>query len=50
MPVAGDNELLCRNLWLSLDPYMRSQMAGRHLSGKIVEGDLLRGETVAEGG
>lgn len=48
MPVAGENELLCRNLWLSLDPYMRSQMAGRHLSGSIGEGDLLRGETVAE--
>lgn len=48
VPVPAEGELLCRNLWLSLDPYMRSQIAGRHLSGTIKPGDLLRGETIAE--
>jgi len=44
----GDGEILCRNLYLSLDPYMRSQIAGRHISGTINEGDVLLGDTVAE--
>lgn len=43
-----DGEILCKNLYLSLDPYMRSQIAGRHISGKIDEGDLLKGETISE--
>lgn len=43
-----EGEILCKNLYLSLDPYMRSQIAGRHISGKIEEGDLLRGETISE--
>ncbi|MBF2755191.1 MAG: NADP-dependent oxidoreductase [Gammaproteobacteria bacterium AqS3] len=47
-PAIGEGEVLCRNLWLSLDPYMRSQIAGRHLSGSIAPGDVLLGETVAE--
>ena len=48
MPAAGDGEILCRNLYLSLDPYMRSQIAGRHMSGAVRPGDVMRGETVAE--
>ena len=44
----ADGEILCRNLYLSLDPYMRSQIAGRHMSGSIKPGELLRGETIAE--
>jgi NADPH-dependent curcumin reductase CurA len=44
-PAAG--EVLCRNEWLSLDPYMRSQMAGRHLSGAVGPGDVMRGETLS---
>ena len=43
-----DGELLCRTLYLSLDPYMRSQIAGRHISGTIAPGDLMRGESVCE--
>lgn len=43
-----DGEILCRNLYLSLDPYMRSQIAGRHMSGSILPGDVLKGETIAE--
>ncbi|MEQ5805894.1 NADP-dependent oxidoreductase [Alteromonas sp. NFXS44] len=45
-PEAG--EVLVKNLYLSLDPYMRSQIAGRHLSGAITPGDLMKGETIAE--
>lgn len=45
-PAAG--EFLCRNLYLSLDPYMRGQMSGRHISGVINPGELMRGETIGE--
>ena len=33
MPGPGTEEVLCRTRYLSLDPYMRSQIAGRHISG-----------------
>ena len=42
----GPGEVLVRNDWLSLDPYQRAQMAGRHLSGTAGAGEVLRGETV----
>jgi len=48
VPQVEEGEILCRNLWLSLDPYMRSQIAGRHLSGSVGPGDLLQGETIAK--
>ena len=44
----AEGEVLCRTLYLSLDPYMRSQIAGRHISGTIAPGDLMRGESVCE--
>lgn len=44
-PAAG--QALCETLYLSLDPYMRSQIAGRHMSGSITPGDVMRGETVS---
>lgn len=44
-PAAG--EVLCETVYLSLDPYMRSQLAGRHISGSIGPGDPMRGETVS---
>jgi NADPH-dependent curcumin reductase len=48
----GDSELadpapgqvLVRVTALSLDPYLRSAMAGRHMSGTIQVGDVVRGE------
>lgn len=43
-----EGEILCKNRYLSLDPYMRSQIAGRHISGSINPGDLLQGETISE--
>ena len=48
IPNATGDQVLCRNLYLSLDPYMRGQIAGRHLSGSVAPGDLMRGETISE--
>ena len=48
LPDAGPGQVLCRTRFLSLDPYMRSQIAGRHLSGSLTPGDLMRGESVCE--
>lgn len=45
---AGAGEILCRNLYLSLDPYMRGQINGRHISGAIHPGEVMRGETISE--
>lgn len=45
MPPGG---VLCRTRFLSLDPYMRSQIAGRHPSGSVAPGEVMRGETVSE--
>lgn len=43
----GAGEVVLRNDFISLDPYMRGQIAGRHLSGRINPGDIMRAETVA---
>lgn len=48
IPVPNDGEILCKTLYLSLDPYMRGQISGRHISGTVHPGDLMRGETVSE--
>ncbi len=47
MPEPTEGQVLCENLYLSLDPYMRSQIAGRHMSGSVKPGDVMRGETVS---
>lgn len=44
-PASG--ELLCETLYLSLDPYLRGRISGRHLSGAIPEGGLMTGEAVS---
>lgn len=44
----GEGQVLVRNQWLSLDPYMRSQIAGRHLSGRVLPGEVMQGETVGQ--
>ena len=44
---AGDGELLCRSEFLSLDPYLRGKISGRHLSGAILPGQLMAGEAVS---
>lgn len=47
IPTPEDGEVLCETLYLSLDPYMRSQIAGRHMSGSVTPGDAMRGETIS---
>jgi NADPH-dependent curcumin reductase CurA len=48
LPQPEDGQALVRVLALSLDPYLRSAMAGRHLSASIGIGDLVRGEGLVE--
>lgn len=48
MSVAGAGQVLCKTRYLSLDPYMRGQISGRHISGTVHPGDVMRGETVSE--
>ncbi|GGF60857.1 MDR family NADP-dependent oxidoreductase [Alteromonas lipolytica] len=48
LPAIGEGEVLVKNLWLSLDPYMRSQISARHISGAVLPGDTMKGETIAE--
>jgi len=47
VPSCPDGGLLVQNLTLSLDPYLRGRIAGRHISGPLHAGDLMPGETVA---
>lgn len=44
---ASDGELQCETLYLSLDPYLRGRISGRHLSGAIMPGDLMAGEAIS---
>lgn len=48
MPEMADGEALCQITHLSLDPYMRGQISGRHISGPLNVGDVLRGETIGK--
>ena len=48
VPTLSAGEILCKTEFLSLDPYMRGQINGRHISGAIHPGEMMRGETVSE--
>jgi NADPH-dependent curcumin reductase CurA len=49
MPAPADGEVLVRNLWLSLDPYMRGRMSDAKSYVKGVEiGEVMVGQTVGE--
>lgn len=48
LPALSSGELLVRVKYLSLDPYIRSVIAGRHISAPIGPGDVIPGEGVAE--
>ncbi len=48
LPAAEANQARVRVIALSLDPYLRSAMAGRHLSAAIHPGDVVRGEGLVE--
>lgn len=47
MPQAADGQLLCQTIYLSLDPYLRGRISGRHLSGAILPGELMAGEAIS---
>ena len=46
--VPAPGELLCETLYLSLDPYLRGRISGRHISGAINAGDLMAGEAISK--
>ena len=48
VPEAGPGEFVCRTLYLSLDPYVRALMSGRHFLGTPKAGDLMPSRTVAD--
>lgn len=48
LPVLQDGEIKVKHTFLSLDPYMRSQIAGRHVSGSIALNGVMFGEVVGE--
>jgi NADPH-dependent curcumin reductase CurA len=48
-PQPGEGEVLVRNLWLSLDPYMRGRLSQQKSYVKGVEiGEVMTGETAGE--
>src|ERR1043165_5420131 len=49
VPAPKDGELLCRTIYLSLDPYMRGRISGVKSYAKGVDpGELMVGGTVGE--
>lgn len=48
MPQPGEGQLLVKMLYLSLDPYLRGKISGRHMSGAVHPGDVMAGETLGE--
>ena len=49
LPKPADGEVLVKNLWLSLDPYMRGRMSQQKSYVKGVEpGEVMTGETAGE--
>ena len=49
LPKPADGEVLVRNLWLSLDPYMRGRMSEAKSYAKGVDiGEVMVGQTVGE--
>jgi NADPH-dependent curcumin reductase CurA len=45
---AKDGEILCRTIYLAVDPYVRSRLSGRHFDGTPAAGSLMIGRTVSE--
>lgn len=43
----ADGEMLCETIYLSLDPYLRGRISGRHLTGAIQSGQLMAGEAIS---
>ncbi|MEO0574811.1 MAG: NADP-dependent oxidoreductase [Pseudomonadota bacterium] len=47
LPEAQDGELLLETHYLSLDPYLRGKISGRHMSGSVAPGELMAGEAIS---
>lgn len=47
MPVPGEDQLLCETIYLSLDPYLRGKISGRHMSGNVNPGEVMAGEAIS---
>jgi len=47
MPETSAGELLCETIYLSLDPYLRGKISGRHMSGAVQPGEVMAGEAVS---
>ena len=48
-PAPAEGQVLLRNIWLSLDPYMRGRMnAGRSYANPVEVGEVMVGGTVSE--
>lgn len=49
LPVPGDNQMLLRAIYLSLDPYMRGRMnAGKSYAAPVEIGEVMEGRAVCE--
>ena len=48
IPTPADGEILCRTIWLSLDPYMRGRMRdARSYAAPVEIGGVMVGGTVS---
>lgn len=47
LPEPGDGQLLTETVYLSLDPYLRSKISGKHMSGSVAPGELMAGEAIS---
>ena len=48
VPDLKDGQILCRTIWLALDPYVRALMSGRHFLDLPESGQVLPSRAVAE--
>lgn len=46
LPELNEGQILVEVQYLSLDPYLRSKISGRHMSGGIEPGEKMAGETI----
>ena len=42
-----DGQMLCETIYLSLDPYLRGKISGRHMSGSVAPGEVMAGEAIS---
>lgn len=48
VPEPGDRQVLVRVRWLSLDPFLRAQLGGRHLASSPTPGDIVPGYGIGQ--